>query len=121
MKVNKQEFIKKVKDGKNPNCLSDEVGECLNETGKIVETIEMPLLHIERVVETAKAPLLPVVETAKMPLLPVNEEETVMENLSVVRRTGFVSWFRTTFLNRENFLKKLHEWFELPLAMEGVR
>ena len=124
MKVNKQQFIEKIKSGKNPNRLRDEVDEELNEPEKIVETAEMsietveiPLLDINRVVETTEMPLLPVEQDYSEQ----NEEETVMGNLSAARRIGFLSWFRTTFLNRENFLKKLNEWFELPLAMEGVR
>ena len=117
MKVNKQEFIKKIKGGKNPNRLRNEVDEELNEPEKIVETVEIPLLDINRVVEAAEMPLQPVEQDYNEQ----NEEETVMENLSTVRRTGFLSRFRTTFLNRENFLKKLNEWFELPLAVEGVR
>ena len=117
MKVNKQEFIKKIKGGKNPNRLRNEVDEELNEPEKIVETVEIPLLDINRVVEAAEMPLQPVEQDYSEQ----NEEEIVMENLSAARRTDFLSRFRTTFLNRENFLKKLNEWFELPLAVEGVR
>jgi len=99
MKVNKQQFIEKIKSGENPNRLKNEVEEKLNEIEKIVETAEMPLLPIERVYNEK------------------NEEEIVMKNIGIVRRTGFIQRFRKTYLNRENFLMKLYAWFEMPLSV----
>ena len=107
MSVNRQDFIKEINSGKNPNPLRNRVEEELKKTETMVEIAEKSLLQVERVFD-------------------YTAEDVVMESLWTRRRDAIRNSFEaikretTGFINRlmEALPKKLNEWFEVVLAHE---
>jgi hypothetical protein len=91
MNYNKQKFIHEVKSGKNPNPFKNRVEEEQKKMLSPAETAAKPLLQIERIHDKKKY--------------------TVMENLGAVRKVKISEFIQRS---RENLLKKLYEWFEVP-------
>jgi len=105
MEANRARYFKLIKEGENPNpLLIKEVGEEYSDNSETSDTIpKPPLLNINRVIDCEQ----------RTAVIEETVEETIMQELAERREINLLNWFR------EIFLKKMHEWFEIPMAVES--